>query len=150
MLSRRGLSFRFPEVKASIVILISVCLTKISSQSAASLSPHQFECHYNYAVLSEKTGDLQVCLIMSSLPLFLLLPRTVVITLSLGSTSHNSHMLVSGLSPPPPPDQLHACPAEPCQLPQPRGQQGSPRPALNSLPDLVNNKRSSVNCKLAV
>ena len=31
-------------------------------QSAASLSPHQFECHYNYAVLSEKTGDLQVCL----------------------------------------------------------------------------------------
>merc|ERR550525_1816087 len=28
-------------------------------QSAASLSPHQFECHYNYAVLSEKTGDLQ-------------------------------------------------------------------------------------------
>ena len=84
MLSRRGLSFRFPEVKASIVILISVCLTKISSQSAASLSPHQFECHYNYAVLSEKTGDLQVCLIMSSLPLFLLLPRTVVITLSIG------------------------------------------------------------------
>ena len=84
MLSRRGLSFRFPEVKESIVILISVCLTKISSQSAASLSPHQFECHYNYAVLSEKTGDLQVCLIMSSLPLFLLLPRTVVITLSLG------------------------------------------------------------------
>ena len=35
-------------------------LTYIVYQSAASLSPHQFECHYNYAVLSEKTGDLQV------------------------------------------------------------------------------------------
>ena len=38
--------------------------TENISQSAASLSPHQFECHYNYAVLSEKTGDLQVSCIL--------------------------------------------------------------------------------------
>ena len=38
----------------------------------------------------------------------------------------------------PHPDLVHAGAAEPGQLPQPRRQQRSPRPALNSLPDLVN------------
>ena len=28
-------------------------------QTAASLAPHMFECHYNYSTLAEKTGDLQ-------------------------------------------------------------------------------------------
>ena len=28
-------------------------------QTAAHLAPHMWECHYNYATLAEKTGDLQ-------------------------------------------------------------------------------------------
>ena len=28
-------------------------------QTAANLAPHMWECHYNCATLSEKTGDLQ-------------------------------------------------------------------------------------------
>ena len=28
-------------------------------QTAANLSPHMWECHFNYSTLAEKTGDLQ-------------------------------------------------------------------------------------------
>ena len=33
-------------------------------QTAASLAPHMFECHYNYSTLSEKTGDLQTSYVL--------------------------------------------------------------------------------------
>ena len=47
-----------------LILCNAIVKTENFSQSAASLSPHQFECHYNYAVLSEKTGDLQVSCIL--------------------------------------------------------------------------------------
>ena len=33
-------------------------------QTAASLAPHMFECHYNYSTLAEKTGDLQTSYVL--------------------------------------------------------------------------------------